>query len=50
MRTRHQRVILDIDSSESPVYGEQEGAAYNTATRFDPRIAGRVPSTKDLID
>ena len=22
-------VILDIDSSESPVYGEQEGAAYN---------------------
>ena len=29
MRTRHQRIILDIDSSESPVYGEQEGAAYN---------------------
>jgi len=29
MRTRHQRVILDMDSSESPVYGEQEGAAYN---------------------
>ena len=28
-RTRHQRVILDLDSSESPVYGEQEGAAYN---------------------
>jgi hypothetical protein len=27
--TRHQRIILDIDSSESPVYGEQEGAAYN---------------------
>lgn len=27
--TPHQRVILDIDSSESPVYGEQEGAAYN---------------------
>jgi hypothetical protein len=25
----HQRVILDMDSSESPVYGEQEGAAYN---------------------
>ena len=22
------RVILDIDSSESPVHGEQEGAAY----------------------
>jgi hypothetical protein len=29
MRTRYQRIILDIDSSESPVYGEQEGAAYN---------------------
>ena len=26
-RTRHQRVILDMGSSESPVYGEQEGAA-----------------------
>jgi len=29
MRTRHQTIILDMDSSESPVYGEQEGAAYN---------------------
>ena len=28
-RTRHRRIILDMDSSESPVYGEQEGAAYN---------------------
>jgi len=28
-RTRHQRIILDLDSSESPLYGEQEGAAYN---------------------
>jgi hypothetical protein len=27
--TRHRRVILDMDSSESPVYGQQEGAAYN---------------------
>ena len=26
-RTRHQRIILDMDSSESPVYGEPEGAA-----------------------
>jgi len=26
--TPHRRVILDMDSSESPVYGEQEGAAY----------------------
>jgi len=29
IRTRHHRIILDMDSSESPVYGEQEGAAYN---------------------
>lgn len=28
-RPRHRRVILDMDSSESPVYGEQEEAAYN---------------------
>ena len=28
-RTLHRRVILDMDSSESPVHGEQEGAAYN---------------------
>jgi len=28
-RTPHQRVVLDMDSSESPVYGEQEGGAYN---------------------
>jgi hypothetical protein len=28
-QTRHRRVILDMDSSESPVYGEQEGSAYN---------------------
>jgi len=28
-RTKHRRIILDMDRSESPVYGEQEGAAYN---------------------
>ncbi len=28
-KTTHQRIILDIDSSESPVHGEQEGLAYN---------------------
>jgi len=27
--TPHQRVILNMDSSESPVHGQQEGAAYN---------------------
>ena len=27
--TPHRRVILDMDSSESPVHGQQEGAAYN---------------------
>ena len=26
--TPHQRIILDMDSSESPVHGEQEGTAY----------------------
>jgi len=28
-QTRHRRIILHMDSSESPVHGEQEGAAYN---------------------
>ena len=28
-RTPHRRLILDMDSSESPVHGEQEGASYN---------------------
>jgi len=27
--TAHKRVILDIDSAESPVHGKQEEAAYN---------------------
>lgn len=27
--TKHRRVILDADSSESKVFGEQEGSAYN---------------------
>lgn len=29
-RTPHQRAILDMDSSESPVHEQQEGAAYNS--------------------
>ena len=28
-RSPHRPVILDMDSSESPVHGEQEGASYN---------------------
>ena len=28
-RTSHRRIILDMDSSESPGHGEQEGSAYN---------------------
>ena len=28
-QTSHQRVILDMDNSESPVHGQQEGVAYN---------------------
>ena len=27
--TQHKRIILDMDSSVSPVHGEQEGSAYN---------------------
>lgn len=27
--TAHRRIILDMDSSESPVHGQQEGSAYN---------------------
>ena len=29
VKTPHQRIILDMDSSESTVHGEQEGSAYN---------------------
>ena len=29
VHTPHRRVILDMDSSESPVHGQQEGAVYN---------------------
>lgn len=29
VKTPHQRIILDMDSSESPVHGEQEESAYN---------------------
>jgi len=28
-KTPYRRIILDMDCSESPVYGEQEGSAYN---------------------
>lgn len=28
-KTKHRRIILDADSSESKVFGEQEGSAYN---------------------
>ena len=28
-KTIHRRIILDLDSSESPVHGEQEGSAFN---------------------
>ena len=29
MATRADRIVLDMDSSESPVHGAQEGSAYN---------------------
>ena len=35
--TPHRRVILDMDSSESPVHGQQEGAAYNGHFELDPK-------------
>ena len=38
-KTPHQRIILDMDSSENPVHGEQEGSAYNGhfgCTCFNP--------------
>jgi hypothetical protein len=28
-KTPHHRIILDVDSSKSPVHGEQEGSVYN---------------------
>ena len=28
-KTMHKRIVLDMDSSESPIHGEQEGSAYN---------------------
>ncbi|MFC1528386.1 transposase [Candidatus Latescibacterota bacterium] len=28
-KTHHNRIFLDMDSSVSPVHGEQEGSAYN---------------------
>jgi len=35
--TAPDRVVLDMDSSESPVHGEQEGSAYNgTSSRLLP--------------
>lgn len=38
-KTSHKRIILDMDSSVSPVHGEQEGSAYNghfSCTCFHP--------------
>ncbi|MGB6338599.1 MAG: IS1380 family transposase, partial [Candidatus Aminicenantaceae bacterium] len=34
-RTSHRRIIFDMDSSESPVHGEQEGSAYNGHFRWN---------------
>ena len=42
-RTPHRRVTLDVDSSESPVHGEQEGASYNGhfgSTCYHPLSSG----------
>ena len=42
--TLHRRVILDMDSSESPVHGQQEGAAYNG--HFEPTFPIWLKSPK----
>ena len=39
-KTVHRRIILDIDSSESPVHGQQEGAAY--MDKVDWRTSGNT--------
>ena len=53
-RTPHRRVILDMDSSESPVHGEQEGvflsfAGYRRANDLVHRAIAAL-SPGDLLD
>ena len=43
-RTPHRRVILDIDSSESPVHGEQEGARMVAILSSESPSSETVPS------
>jgi len=37
-----ERVVLDMDSSESPVHGEQEGSAYNSYVSTSPYVVSSV--------
>ena len=42
MATRADRIVLDMDSSESPVHGAQEGSAYNghfESVCYHPRMS-----------
>jgi len=37
-----ERVVLDMDSSESPVHGEKEGSAYNSYVSTSPYVISSV--------
>ena len=51
-----ERVVLDMDSTESPVHGQQEGSAYNGhfqsvgGTGETGRQQGHVRQTEDYFD
>ena len=61
--TPHRRIILGMDSSESPVHGHQEGAAYNghfasvwyhhlflfNEDRYKPRLPPSAPVKSRLF-
>ncbi len=40
MPTRAARIVLDMDSSESPVHGAQEGSAYNGHFESEQNFGG----------
>jgi hypothetical protein len=46
MRDRADRIVLDMDSSESPLHGQQEGSAYNG--HFESVYYHRMPANENL--
>ena len=48
-QTSHQRVILDMDSSESPVHGQQEGVAYNGHFESVSRTRESLPGSGTTV-